>query len=168
MGEALVVATIWVALACYPAGPWGRVFRSGDRTDRSRPLRLIWTLGCAAFLAHVAASFHVFYDWSHGVALSETARQVEELFGVRSGSGLYLNYLFTLVWLVDAIAWWRWPGWPGNRARWALLAIHGFFLFMIFNATVVFEQGATRLFGAAVTVAGLWGLVAAVRSRSAS
>ena len=85
---------------------------------------------------------------------------------MRSGSGLYLNYLFTLVWLVDAAAWWCWPRWPGNHARWALLAIHGFFLFMVFNATVVFEQGATRVFGAVVTLAGLAGLIAAVRSRS--
>ena len=54
---------------------------------------------------HVAAAFHYYYEWSHAVGLAETARQTEELTGMASGSGLYLNYLFTLVWLADGIYW---------------------------------------------------------------
>ena len=44
-----------------------------------------------------------------------------------------------------------------------LLAMHGFFLFMIVSGTVVFEDGLARMAGLAVTIVGALGLWLAVR-----
>jgi len=69
-------------------------------------------------------------------------------------SGLYLNYVFTVVWVADA-AWWLLSAASyARRPRWINATVHGFMAFMFFNATVVFGKGATRWLGAAVT-AGL-------------
>ena len=149
-GEWIVRGSVWLALLCYPAGPLG-AFLAGRAEQLAR---LVWSLGCLAFLAHAVSSFHVFYDWSHQVAVSETARQVAELTGRQIGAGVYLNYLFTLVWLLDAAWWWVNPTGYQQRSRVGVLLVHGFFLFMIFNATVVFETGAVRILGLAVSTLG--------------
>ncbi len=130
-------------------------------------MRLVWTLGGAVFLVHVITSFHFFYDWSHAVAVDETARQVAELMGRGFGAGIYLNYVFTAIWLVDA-AWWWFDAASYQRRSWiGVLLAHGFFLFMIFNATVVFEDGVTRVMGLLVTAIGAIGGWRAVRRRRA-
>ncbi len=159
-GEWIVRGSVWLALLCYPAGPLGIAI---SKTPGQRLTRLVWTLGCAAFLVHVVSSFHLFYDWSHSVAVSETARQVAELTGRPFGAGIYLNYVFTAVWVFDA-AWWWFNEASYRRRSWiGVLLAHGFFLFMIFNATVVFEAGAVRVMGLGVTAVGAIAVGKAVR-----
>ena len=162
LGEWIVQGSVWLALLCYPAGPFGIACSSGAR---QRVARLLWTLGCAAFLVHVASSFDVFYGWSHRVAVEETARQVAEVTGRRVGAGIYLNYLFTSVWVADAAWWWLDANGYRRRSWVGVLLVHGFFLFMIFNATVVFEDGAARVMGLVVTAVGAIGAWKAVHRR---
>ncbi len=162
--ELFVRATIWLALACYPAGP--AALAAGDRRVQ-RLGRWLWSAGCLAYLAHVVAAYGHFYDWSHAVGLRETARQTEAVTGVASGAGLWLNYLFTLVWLADVAWWWLAGERYLRRGRALLAAEHLFLLFIIFNATVAFEQGSARAAGLVVTVAGLAALIAALRRRKA-
>ncbi len=159
-GEWLVRASIWMALLCYPAGPLAALLEG----HRARLARWIWSLGCLAFLAHAASSFQVFYDWSHATAVSETARQVREVTGRDIGAGIYFNYLVTLVWFVDAAWWWRDEAGYRQRPKLAVLLAHGFFLFMIFNATVIFETGPVRLLGLAVVILGGFGVLKTVHS----
>ena len=83
--------------------------------------------GLAAYLAHVWCAFAFVYGWSHAVAYRETARTAGELFGMAWGGGLWLNDLFTVVW-VGEVVWWR------PRVRWW---VHGFLVFMVLNGTVV-------------------------------
>lgn len=154
-GEWLTRFTIWVALFGYALS----VGISLSRPERSRPwARRLWTLGLAFFLVHVAAAFHAFYGWSHAVGFAETARQTRDLTGVESGYGLYLNYLFTIVWLVDAVYWWA-AGLEryATRPTWITASVHGFFLFMIVNGAVVFVHGHARWLGLAL-LAGLLGV----------
>ena len=152
-GALLTRISVWLALLGYLAGPCaallGRRHRSWQRTARA-----IYTVGLVAFLIHVAAAFHFFYRWSHAVALAETAKETAAVTGVASGTGLYLNYAFTLLWALD-VAWWWLAGSEAFRRRsaWIGGSLHGFFLFMAFNATVVFEQGAIRWVGMVATVA---------------
>lgn len=156
-GPAIVAASVWLALMCYPAGlfwPWV--------AHRAR-LRALWSLGGIAFAVHVVAAFEVHYRWSHAVGIAETARQTEELTGVASGAGLWLNYLFALIWAADMSAWWLAPRRYLARGRRLFAAEHLFLLFMIFNATVIFESGAVRLLGLLVTAAGTIGLVGSWR-----
>lgn len=120
-----------------------------------------WLLGAAAFAVHAMCAFHFFYGWSHSFAIAETARQTKELTGFDSGSGLYLNYLFGILWLADAVWWLRVGDRYLSRPRWLTLSLHGFFWFMIVNGAIVFGSGAVRYYG--VSLMGLM-LVAIRRS----
>lgn len=102
-----------------------------------RSARGLWTAGLGLYLAHVAFAFTFFYGWSHAVALRETARLTRDLFGVDWGGGLYLNYLFTLVWTADCAWWWLSPKTYASRSRAAGAAIHLFLAFMQVNASLV-------------------------------
>jgi hypothetical protein len=58
----------------------------------------LWFLGAWAFLLHVVIAFTFGHGWSHAAAYEH----VERASGF--GEGLYVSYLFTLVWAADA-AW---------------------------------------------------------------
>lgn len=141
----LTLWTIRVAAALYV------VAMAAWLTGREEFSRGAWTAACGFYLAHVAAAFQLHHHWSHSAAYEETARQTFEVFGMRWGGGLYFNYVFTVIWLADALLWWL------GRRRLAI-AINWFFAFMFFNATVVFATGPTRWLGLASTVglAVLW------------
>jgi hypothetical protein len=99
--------------------------------------RIASTLGVAAYGLHVVCAFHVFYGWSHSIAYRETARQTEELFGVRWGGGLYLNYLFTILWPAECTLSWIPSLSRSRRLIRARVLVHAFLSFMVVNATVV-------------------------------
>jgi hypothetical protein len=102
-----------------------------------RQARVLWTIGLIVYLIHVVCAFTYFYDWSHEVAYRETARQTASLFGVDWGGGLYLNYLFTLVWSADCLWWWSDEASYRLRSRWSAVSTHAFLAFMFLNATIV-------------------------------
>ena len=122
-------------------------------TGRARAARSAWNLGLLIYLSHVAAAFQSHHHWSHAAAYEETARRTAELFGVRSGAGLYFNYVFTAVWTFDVI--WLWRSEETYRARplWIAVAIHSFMAFLFFNATVVFVSGWVRCLGLTAALA---------------
>ena len=93
------------------------------------------------------------YGLSHAVAAREVARQTDELVGVRSSVGLYLNYLFSLLWWVECSWWLLRPQSYRTRSHTVTAAVHGFFLFMIVNGAVVFVAWPRRLFGLALVLA---------------
>lgn len=144
--SATLTLSIWVSVAAWAAVMAGRL-----RGRECRGAWLLWAAGCAAYGLHLAAAFAGPYRWSHAVAWAETARRTRELTGVDAGAGLWLNYLFGLVWLGD-LAGWRIRGapLPGGRWRPAALGLHGFLAFMIFQGTVVFGAGPSRWFGVGV------------------
>ena len=84
------------------------------------------------------------------MAFEETARQTAERFDIAIGSGIYWNYLFTVLWVGDVGYWW-WRGVPSLRP-----GIDGFFGFMFLNGVVIFPQVAVRYFGAVAILALLW------------
>ena len=148
-GEWLTRWTVRLALALYVVTA---VLRLADRERRAA--RVAWTVGCVLFLAHVACAFHFVHGWSHDDAYRQTARQTRELFGLDWGGGLYLNYLFTLAWVVDAGYWWA-GGLDAydRRPWWVEAGIHLFFAFMAFNGAAVFATGPTRTVAIVATVA---------------
>ncbi|MFK7821044.1 MAG: hypothetical protein AB8G99_20175 [Planctomycetaceae bacterium] len=143
MGEFLTRAFVWIALLGYSVSSVRQLNQMSPTATRRW-----WVMGAVAFVLHVAFAFHVFHDWSHVAALKETAKQTKELTGVSSGSGLYLNYVFTLIWVVDAI-WWHVVGHEryARRVKWVPIAIHVFFIFMIVNGAIVFGKGPVRWYG---------------------
>ena len=142
MGDLLTRATIWLSLAGYAISFCLQVRRVAPKFAL-----VAWSFGAVAFLTHTLFAFHFFYNWSHTIALAETARQTKDLTGFDSGSGLYLNYAFGLVWLVDA-AWWLSAGDKyDRRPRSMVLGLHSFFWFMIVNGAIVFGSGPVQIYG---------------------
>lgn len=160
-GEVITRLTVRGALLLYAATVALRLVRPSS----GRAARLLWTIGCGLFLAHVVAAFHFFHGWSHAHAYRETARQTGDLVGVPYGGGLYLNYLFTLAWAADAAWWWVFgPDAYRRRALWVDVVLHGFMAFIALNATIVFESGIVRWSAIAVALA-LVALLGAAKAR---
>ncbi len=155
MGELLTRVTIWLALGLYAAAQVGRR-RPAARTSGAG----LWllTLGCGLYLAHVALAFQVHHLWSHAAAVAHTAAQTQALVGWNWGGGIYINYLFSTLWVGETAWWWLSPERYGNRSRGVELAVRGFFLFMIVNGAVVFVNGPQRWLGVAIVAVllGAW------------
>jgi hypothetical protein len=130
----LVFATISAAVMCWAAA---EILRS----------RLCWTAGALLALIHSLAAFGVFYGWSHETAREMTMKQTFALTGVRFGGGIYVNYLFLVVWLSDVVWWWTSPATYEGRPRAVSRAIRGFMLFIIVNGAVIFADGLARVIG---------------------
>jgi hypothetical protein len=109
-----------------------------DPVRRDRWARWAWTVGCAVYLVHVAFAFQFLHHWSHAAAVEHAARRTQEVVGFEFGAGIYVNYVFTVLWLADVVWWWQ-RGRVGRSTSpayyWTVQAI---FAFMMFNATVVF------------------------------
>lgn len=147
-GEAITVWTVRIALLLYVAALFSWLLGGKRRAGRTR---LLWSGGLLFYLAHVVAAFHFVHGWSHEGAASETARRSRELFGVDSGLGLWLNYVFTIVWTSDALWWWMDGDGYRDRPPWIRVATHAFLAFMFFNGAVIFGHGLSRWLGLAVT-----------------
>lgn len=146
-GEILTRATIWTTLIAYAAGVMTFAISRG-RVKWDFTARLLWTLASIALLAHVASAFYFYHGWSHSAAYQDTARQTDEVVGINWGGGLYVNYALLILWIVDVVWWWS-AGLETyrNRARIISVAWHGFLIFIVFNATVVFGNGFARWAG---------------------
>ncbi len=110
--------------------------------------RLAWTLAFLLLLLHIGLAFALAHGWSHTAAV----QHVREVGGF--GSGILVNYLFALVWMIDVLWWWRDPSNYASRTRGTTWCIHGFLLFVVVNAAVVFGPPQRR----GITGAALLGL----------
>jgi hypothetical protein len=147
-GELLTRSTIWLSIVFYAIGCVMLCVRHRDRW-----VRLAWTIGCAALLAHFICAFQFYHSWSHQLAYVETARQTAEVFAINWGGGLFINYAVASVWTADVVWWWM-AGLESYRRRawWVTLLWHGFLIFIIFNATVVFKHGLVRWIGLLISM----------------
>lgn len=121
--------------------------------SRDRLARAIWTMGLALALLHVVVAFQFVYKWNHEAAISATVQQAADRFGQGWRGGIYVNYVFLLIWCADVCWWWIAPASHASRALGLEVARVAVFLFMFINGAVVFATGVGRLVGvAAVTV----------------
>jgi hypothetical protein len=149
-GDDLIRNTIRLALLFYAAAATLMLrLRAEDwnaATPRGQLARTLWTLAWLAYAIHLAMAFHFAHGWSHAAAM----RHTHEVSG--TGEGIFVSHLFTVVWTLDVLSWWLVPARYAARSRWVDRLLHGFMLFVIFNATVVFESGLIRWAGAALFV----------------
>jgi hypothetical protein len=146
-----ILSTAWVSFALWAgavavmletrAGEW-----RPDRT-RFRVAAWVWVLGAAMFVVHLAVAFHFAHRWSHANAF----RHVQESAGW--GPGVFVSYLFSAVWVADAVWLVVSPANYAARPRWVGWAVHGFLAFVTFNGTVVYVAGWIRWMALAVFVA---------------
>jgi hypothetical protein len=118
---------------------------------------LLGTAGCLANLGHVLLAFDIVHAWDHDLAYAAVAAQTFEQTGFDTGVGLYINYSFTGMWLLDALSWWLIPRRYARRPRWLDGIVQFIFVFMFFNATVVFGKSPIRLLGALLCLMGAIG-----------
>jgi len=144
-GEMITRGTVWLALICYTATV---VLQTSVSARAQRAGRILWAIGCVVFLAHVAAAFQFYHQWSHLIAAEDTRRQTMERVGMNFSAGIYFATLVGSGKLLHE-----------GRRTWRII-LHSFFLSMIFNATVVFGHGWARPTGAIlctlVVIALLW------------
>lgn len=145
LGDTLTRNTVRLALTWYSAA---LLFMINNRqpdwstaTSRGRLTRWCWTWGMLSYLVHLTMAFHFFHHWSHADAFERT-RQVSG-----TGEGIYVSHLFTLVWVGDVAWWWLSAESYSRRAIWIGRALHCFMLFIVFNGTVVYENGIIRWAG---------------------
>jgi len=144
------------------------VFATARRQpDADRWTRVAWTTGCAALVAHLICAFQFYHSWSHAAAYLETARQTAAVFAINWGGGLFINYALAIFWTTD-VGWWWFTGLSSYRRRpWLLTLLwHSFLIFIIFNATVVFKDGAARWIGLLVCLTLVLSWVARSRHRT--
>jgi hypothetical protein len=138
----MIETTIRLSLACYAVAAGLMLCLRPDEwpahRGRGRLTRILWTAAWAIYLVHVAAAFHIAHGWSHAHAVEATRAQS----GV--GEGIYVNHLFTLLWTLDVAWWWLRPDSYAVRQPWLDWLLHGFMVFVIFNAAVVFASGLIR------------------------
>ena len=145
-----VSITIWIALLFYIIGEFGRA-----RQPVKAWARPIWLLGCACYVTHVVSAFGLQHNWSHTEALAYTASQTNSMFAVKTGAGLWINYIFTALWIMEGTWSRRWNFTSTiNQSRWTFV-VRCFFLFMIINGAIVFVDGPQRWLG----VAGVTALI---------
>ena len=137
---------IWISVLA-----WALVMAGWLVNSRLPAAKQVWTLAWLAYVGHAVAAFASHYEWSHGVAVEETARQTEALTGWRSGIGIWFNYAVGIWWGADVVRWWRTGrGWIKGKGHWRTWAFQIFLAFMIFNGTVVFGVGPARWLGVTV------------------
>lgn len=144
-GSDLTRSTIRLSMAWYAAALvcMLRLERPGwmGQSAGGRIARWCWTWSVLVYLVHLAMAFHYFHDWSHAHAFEHT-RQTSGF-----GEGIYLSYLFTLLWVSDVTWWWGRPDDYAQRPPLVGYSLHVFMLFIVFNGMVVFESGAIRWAG---------------------
>jgi hypothetical protein len=147
-GDDLTRQTVRLALAFYGvAAGWMTRLGYADwraASVRGQLARLCWSLGWVTYLVHVGMAFHYYHEWSHAQAIEHT----EQVSGF--GPGIYASHGFTLVWTLDVVFWWLWPERYAARPGWIDALLHGFMVFIVFNATVVYGSGFIRWVGAAL------------------
>ena len=154
MGEHLTRWIVAAALLMYTLSLTLRLLASSSKNlPRLKLARGLWTGAWLCMLLHVLTAFHLVHHWDHAAAYSETARQTAEVVGLNWGGGIYINYLFLLLWGLDVCWWWR-AGVDGyeSRPRSANIAIQSFLAFIVFNGAVVFASPFTRILGLIGTV----------------
>ena len=148
MGHTLTAVTIYLSLVSYLLAVVCWVSKR-----RGQRYRVLWTIGCVSLWLHAASAFHFYHGWSHADAVRETAEQTEAILGVPLGEGIWFSYLLMVVWLADVVLMWRSDANIPAGSGCLSLAVHAYAFFILFNGTVVFEDGVVRWAG---VVGVLW------------
>lgn len=164
MGHFLIAITIYTSLIAYLLAV---VFWVSGR--RAEGYRTLWTVACTSLWVHAFCAFHFYHHWSHADAVRLTAEQTKAVIGYEYGNGIWYSYLLLLLWMVDVIRLWvqRDPqsasqsgaapdssGSTSSAWYWTAFtyAVHAYAFFILFNGTVVFEEGAVRWGGIIGTI----------------
>ena len=146
----VVRGTMIIATLAWALGE--ALMRRSSASDRLA--RAIWTIGIALALTHVVLAFQLVYAWNHETAVTATVKQAVDRFGWGWRGGIYINYGFLTLWIVDVCWWWLAPRSHSTRSTRIENTRFVLFTFMFLNGAVVFASGVGRLVGiASVSIA---------------
>jgi hypothetical protein len=100
--------------------------------------RCVWTAACAVYLLHVVFAFHFAFGWSHAAAVAHASRRTLEIVGLDWPGAMWINYVFTVLWVSDVALWWKRARRNQATPPAVYWSVHVLFAFIVFNATVVF------------------------------
>lgn len=115
--------------------------------------KLIWTAACIFASVHAYLALADVHQWSQSHAFDHIANETERVLGFRFGYGVYFNYLFVLVWLLDVVWLWFSSASYANRSAKLSMAFHLFLILIMVNGAVIFRDGLPRYVGLAVCTA---------------
>ena len=92
-------------------------------------------------MVHLGFAYEYFHHWSHAAAFEHVRRRS----GV--GEGISVSHAFSAMWAADVLWWWISPATRATRSPGMDRMMHGFMVFVTFNAAVVFEEGLMRWSG---------------------
>ena len=139
-------STIWISLAFFVAGQHGyRLARLPGWVHAAN------AIGLALCVIHIALAMGSVHGWRQAAAIEATAIQTESVYGLRWGGGVFVNYLFVVVWALEA--WWRTRTRAFADSRFARWLLRTFYAVVVFNAAVVFARGSMRMAGLVLVVA---------------
>jgi hypothetical protein len=145
LADDLTRFTVRLALVYYAAAATLMLLLGRDEwpasSGRGRAARWCWTLAWATYVVHLLMAFGPYHHWSHAAAVEHT-QQVSGF-----GPGIWFSHCFTAIWSADVLFWWLRTERYAARPAWIDRLLHGFMAFIIFNATVVYEQGPIRWAG---------------------
>lgn len=131
-GDWLIRLTIWVAVAAWLLRVFveasGRSFRLRDQF-----IRWTWLCGAIACATHVVFAMGFAHCWSLNNAMRHTAQVTRQVLGVELPSAVFVNFAFTVLWLIDGVQVFRSP-----QPRRIGFARHFIWAVMMINGTVVF------------------------------
>ncbi len=129
-----------IALVCWVSRQRGTAYRAA------------WSLGCVLLLLHAIAAFHFYHHWSHAHAVELTAEETLRITGTAFGNGIWFSYALILFWGIDVGLCWM-PKLRDSKSRyWFSVLIHLYAFFILFNGTVIFEEGPVRWAGIVGTI----------------
>ncbi|HEY1067536.1 MAG TPA: hypothetical protein VGE52_15545 [Pirellulales bacterium] len=149
-----VYVPIWAAVACYVDAL--RLDLLGRQGEYESLARRRWLIGAMLAVIHVVAAFLLVHHGRLEHAYETTgARTAAALaaWGFNANAeaasdgriGVWMNFLFVAVWLVDAGFRSGAPQAWRARPRWLAAAVHAYLAFIVFNATAVFGSPAMRV-----------------------
>jgi hypothetical protein len=106
-----------------------------------------WLVGAILSMCHSIGALATFHNSSQAEALESTAQQTEALLGIRVGAGLYVNYVFVVVWLTDAALRLVIPNKYLQFPKSYFYTVYGFLIFIAINGAIVFKEGIIRGIG---------------------
>jgi hypothetical protein len=153
--EGVLFATVWLALALFVIGEAGKLSASRERSSRGWAWT-IWTAGALLLALHILVALWVRHGWSHLSAVVSVREQTRTVYGLDWGGGVWVNYLFVTVWLVESAWWFAAPRSYFTRSRAAIVLTRAFYLLVLVNAAIVFAAPSRRPAGALLTLVLLW------------
>lgn len=151
--RATLYATIWASMTALAASEWAR--RRRVTFGPLSPLALS-SAGLAALVVHIGIAILHHHGGRHAEAVEATARLTEQVYGIRWGGGVYVNYAFVAAWAAY-LWWWRaHVNAPIASRHPGVLVARAVLFLIIVNALVIFASPVTRPLGVALSIALLW------------